>query len=417
MQTHAQALIRLRRLLTLLAAALATSGCSPLLRPQAVLFVAVGSNSEQRITGELRQDIQERLEVLETGFQRLHPDTNIQVGLYQADQLMAAMQRRSQAGLEPDLLFVNGDAALQLLSNGLIDPMPASPALLNNFAPELLDRVRDGRGRLAGLPVLVQTQLSCFDRRRVPQAPATLAELLQMSAGGQAVGLTVDPAHVLWTAGSLDAIPALQHVLHGKRPSAEDRAAVTGWLRWLGAASSQQRITFFGSQAEAEAALLAGEVSWIACSSISVPMLRRHLGNRLGVAPLPNGPNGQPAAAVNRVRVIALGRHSSTGGRQRALAYARYSVNPLTQRTMTTGSRTVLPANRFVTVPVQSSQLLEAMQIAADQGRQSNALVAVIHGSDQRGPQLKVLLTSLVFGETTADAASDALLKLLQVTP
>lgn len=84
---------------------------------------------------------------------------------------------------------------------------------------------------------------------------------------------------------------------------------------------------------------------------------------------------------------------------------------------MTTGSRTVLPANRFVTVPVQSSQLLRAMQIAADQGRQSKALVAVIHGSDQRGPQLKVLLTSLVFGETTADAASDALLKLLQVTP
>jgi hypothetical protein len=225
----------------------------------------------------------------------------------------------------------------------------------------------------------------------------------------------VDPVNLLWTAGSLGTLPALQRTLRGQPLSPADRQAIQRWLSWLQAANVQQRITFFASQLEADAEFLGGGLAWIPCRSTALPMLRRRLGARLGVAPLPDGPN-HPASAVNRLRVMALGRHSSEVGRQRAIAFSRFNVNPLTQRTLTMGSQTVLPANRFVSVPVQSSQVLETLNTAAAQGLEANELVASMHSNDTRMPELKALITRVVFNETSAAAGSDRLVQILRKT-
>ena len=402
-----------RSLLTLLAAALTLAGCSSGLRVPVPLHIALSTNSDQSLNSEFLQDFEERLELLERGFLRIHPDAILQATIYPGDQLVPALQRRSRAGLEPDLLFVNGDTALTLLREGLVDPYPASPELLQSFDPSLLARVRDPQGRLAGLPLLVQTQVSCFNRRQIKEPPRSLDDLLQLSASGKAVGLSVEPVQLLWTAGSLGAIPALIQTLRGQPLSPTNRQAMVHWLDWLRLASGQQRVVFFASQQDASAEFLAQRVAWIPCSSINVTMLRRHLGTHLGVAPLPNGPNQQPAGALNRVRALALGRHSSAHARRLALSFVRYSVNPLTQRSMTTGSLTVLPANRFVTLPLQSSQQLQAMQTASEQGRQTNPVAALIESNDSRLPQVQTLFTRLVFGEASPVATADALVRLL----
>ncbi|MFM7312244.1 MAG: extracellular solute-binding protein [Cyanobium sp.] len=403
-----------RPLLTLLAAGLTLAGCSGDLRPPTALFLALGTNSEQRIDSDLRDDFQERLALLTEGFQQLHPDTTIQAEIYPGDQLIQAISRRERAGLEPDLLFVNGDTALRLLRDGRVRPFPAEPELLRNFDPTLLDRVRDPRGQLAGLPVLVQPQLSCFNRRQVPQAPRDLNAVLQLSAAGQAVGLPLDPVNLLWTAGSVGAMPALEQSLRRQPLSPAHRQAIARWMGWLREASGQRRVSFFPSQRETLEEFEAGRLAWIPCNSIELPQLERRLGGQLGVAPLPDGAEGQPAVAVNRVRVIALGRHSSPRGRLRALDYVRYAVNPLTQQTMTSGLLAVVPANRFVTLPVQSSQRLQAMQTAVAQGRQTSALVALIHSDDARVPQLQGVFTRLVFGDTSPAAAAAAVVRILE---
>jgi ABC-type glycerol-3-phosphate transport system substrate-binding protein len=402
-----------RRLLPLLAA-LSLAGCAGRLNPPQLLYLAVGVDADQRIETDLRQTIQERLAVLQKGFRQLHPDTSFQLGIYPEDRLLPAMLRRSRAGLDPDLLLLNGDTALQLLNARLVEPFPASPELLRSFDAATLDRVRNADGQLAGVPVLVQTQLSCFDRRRVPEAPRTLAALLQLSAAGQPVGLSVDPLNLLWTAGSLGAMPALERALRGEPVQPADQAALARWLTWLQSASSQQRVTFFESQPASEAEFLAGRLAWIPCRSISLPLMLRQLGAHLGVAPLPDGPEGQSAAALNRLRVMALGRHSSAAGRQRALAFVHYSVNPLTQRALTTGSLTVLPANRHVSVPVQSSQMLMAMEEATVQGQSAIALMALMRSHDRRIAPLKGLLTGVVFGESSPADGADALLQQLR---
>ena len=115
--------------------------------------------------------------------------------------------------------------------------------------------------------------------------------------------------------------------------------------------------------------------------------------------------------------MLALGPSSSAAGRRRALAFSSYSVNPLTQRTLTLGSQTVLPANRFVTVPVQSSQVLAAMVAAANQGLQANSLVTLVHSNDPRIPRLQTLLTQLVFGEANPNGATTELIEILQARP
>jgi hypothetical protein len=226
----------------------------------------------------------------------------------------------------------------------------------------------------------------------------------------------MDPFNLLWSAGSLGAIPALEGLIRRQPLSAEQEYGLMQWLAWLQNAGGQQRITFFGNQQTTDAEFMAGRLAWIPCRSTMLPQMRRSLGGDLAVAPLPDGPDHR-ASPVNRLRVLALGRHASASGRQRALAFSRYGVNPLTQRNLTLGSQTVLPANRFVTVPVQSSQVLSTMADAAEEGLQANALLALMHGNDNRLPRLQTLLTQLVFGETTPTAARAQLERILSKTP
>jgi hypothetical protein len=114
------------------------------------------------------------------------------------------------------------------------------------------------------------------------------------------------------------------------------------------------------------------------------------------------------------LRVLALGKNSSGPGRQRALAFSRYGLNPLTQRNITVGSAVYLPANRFVRVPVASSSVLAAMQTAGQQGRQANTVLNQIHIGDRRIGRMQNLVNELVFGEVNPGPATDQMIRILR---
>lgn len=412
-QRRRDRLLRLLGGLTLLAP---LGGCTLGRELPNIVYVAIGANKDQLINAELKQALQEQLMKVGARYRQIHPDTHFQFGVYPEDQMVEVMRRRSRSGLVPDLLIVNGDTALRLRQAGLVDPFPIRKDQLAIFNDEELRRLRSPDGRLAGLPVLVQTQLSCFNRQRLSEPPATLQELLNASANGHPMGLSLDLYYLFWIVGSTGSLPAIDRAVLGQPLNPADRQAMTDWLAWLQNASNQQRVTFFPDQPTAEAEFKAGRIDWIPCSSTVLPQLRRVMGSALGVAPLPDG-EGHRASPINRLRVLALGRSSSAAGRRRALTFSFYSVNPLTQRTLTLGSQTVLPANRFVTVPVQSSQVLAAMVAASNQGLQANSLVTLVHTNDPRIPRLQTLLTELVFGESSPEDASTELVQILQARP
>lgn len=404
---------RIGRLLALFGA-LTLAGCGAGHQLPDVLFLTIGTNTDQTISAVLRQEMQERMGLVVQGYRQIHPDTHVQYSLVEETQMRATIRRRTQAGLGPDLIYLNGDTAVRLLQAGLVDPFPASASQLSDFDPEELQRLRTPDGRLAGLPVVVQTQLSCINRRRLPRTPTTLSELLAAGAAGHPLGLSVDLANLVWSAGSTGAIPALNRLALGQPISGADRSAIERWFTWLQNANSLQQVSFFADVQSVEAEFMAGRLAWMPCRSASLPHLRRAMGPALVVAPLPDGADGHRASPVNRLRVLALGRHSSARGRRRALAFALYSVNPLTQRTLTLGSQTVLPANRRVSVPVQSARTLKAMVTATEQGQQSNRLVALLNKEDGRMPAVQTLITALVFGEISPTAASAQLIQTLR---
>ena len=407
---------RLLSLLSGLALLIPLGGCTTGREWPNVVYVAIGANKDQLITAELKEQFQDQLVKVGARFRQIHPDTHFQFGIYPEDEMVEVMRRRSRSGLAPDLLLVNGDTALRMRQAGLVDPFPVRKDQLAIFNEEEVRRLRSPDGQLAGLPLLVQTQLSCFNRQRLSEPPATLQELLNASANGHPMGLSLDIYYLFWIVGSTGALPAIDRAVLGHTLNPADRQPLTGWLAWMQNASNQQRVTFFPDQPTAEAEFKAGRLDWIPCRSTVLPQLRRVMGSALGVAPLPDG-EGHLASPINRLRVLALGRSSSAAGRRRALAFSLYNVNPLTQRTLTLGSQTVLPANRFVTVPVQSSQVLAAMVAAANQGLQANSLVTLVHTNDPRLPRVQTLLTGLVFGESSPEGASTELIKILQARP
>ena len=311
---------------------------------------------------------------------------------------------------------MNGDTALQLLAKGLVDPFPERGVNLRLFNPQVIKRLRSPSGELAGLPLMVQTQLACFHRKRLPAAPATLAELLQTSAQGHPVGLSMEAYNLFWTVGSLGALDAIDTAAAGRQPSLHQQQRIERWLGWLQNASNQQRVTFYASQPSMEAEFVAGRLDWFPCRSTALPRLRKTLGEALGVAPLPNGEGGT-ASPINHLRVLTLGTNSSRGSRQRALAYSHFSLNPLSQRNLTLGSQVVLPANRFVQVPTNSSAVLGAIVTSAEQGNQTNTLVELIHSSDPRVPAIQALFTNLVFGEVRPGSAAQSLVTILRNQP
>ena len=294
---------RLLRLLGGLALLVPLGGCTLGRELPNVIYVAIGANKDQIINAELKEKYQVGLREVEARFRQIHPDTHFQFGLYPEDQMVEVMRQRSRSGLAPDLLLVNGDTALRLRQAGLVDPFPIRKDQLTIFNEEELGRLRSPDGRLAGLPLLVQTQLGCFNRQRLSEPPATLQELLNATANGHPMGLSLDLYYLFWIVGSTGALPAIDKAVLGQPLNPADRQALTGWLAWMQNASNQQRVTFFPDQPTAEAEFKAGRLDWIPCRSIVVPQLRQVMGSALGVAPparwrWPPGQPGQPAAGA-----------------------------------------------------------------------------------------------------------------------
>lgn len=403
----------LARLLTLPALALALLGCGPGAPLPSVIYMGLAVGGDEAINPELLKELQTSIRRLETSYRQIYPGTQLQFSLYPEDRIVEAIRQRNAAGLAPDVMLVNGDIARQLFQNDLIDPFPVSADEINAFGPSDLGRFRLRDGLLLGLPLLVQTQLACFDRRRLGQPPASTQQLLAVSAIGRPIGLPANVHNLFWSAGSLGAEPGITRVLSGGTPSPEERAGIERWLSWLQDASTQQRVLFYANQDSAEADLIDGRLDWIPCRSTAIPRLSAAMGPRLGVATLPDG-DGFSASPVNRIRVLTLGRNSSRAGRQRALRLSRFTLSPVIQRTITVGTKTFLPANRHVRVPVLSSTLLAAMVAASEQGRRSEQVMATIHNGDRRLPALQSLINELVFGQVSPDAATDKIIAILR---
>lgn len=395
-------------------ALLPLAGCtSAAQRRPLVLYVAVSTPAEERITQEMALIFQNRFGQLVNGFRRLHPNVEVQISLYPEEQLLHQIRQRTASGLGPDLIVTAAEPAQKLLRQGLSKPMPLEPEDARALEPLLLGRVVGPAGRIVGLPLVLYTQMACFDRRRVSAPPATVRELLLQSASGVRVGMALRLRDLFWSAGSLGALPAMRAAAEGWELDASQRQGLRDWLQWLQNANIQKDVTFVEDAPTLREGFRRGRFDWISCSSSDLPMLSRALGRHLGVATLPDGDGGQ-ASPVNGLRVLALGRDSSGEQRRIAIALGRFSLRPLVQRSFTLENQVFLPVNRHVTVPVQSSHALATLVAAGRQGAGVASLLARLRESDPRVDQLEQVIVPLVFGVIEPEQALEASLRILR---
>lgn len=382
-----------------------------------VLYLYAGVRDDRFDLEGYRQDFGQTLKAIQDEFRQVNPHIHFVVQLYREGELVQELIHRNASGLGPDLLLVSNRTALNLARAGLTRAPALTPELRRDLDPSTLSRASlHHPTRLASLPVAQKAQLACFNRARLQQVPTTLQELLAISAGGNAVGLALDPPSLFWSAGALGATTALEQATARRPLNPAQQQAVVRWTRWLQAAAIQQKVTFYGNQDLLLEALSSGELDWISCHSTDLQRLRSRLGSKLGVAPLPDGPDGQ-ASPINELTVLALGVNSSTGQRRAAEAFAHFALNPLVQRSITVSLKEVLPVNRFVTVPAESSVVLKAMLRAQQQSKNAETIASLVHLNDQRVLQSQALITRLVFGESTPELAAQRLIATLQGQP
>ena len=384
----------------------------PILRPlEGTLYIAVGV-SQEALDSELQKEIRKRTAQLQASFRALQPKVRLQVEVFPEKNLRNELLIRNRTGLSPDVLLVNESTARDLAREHLINTVRFPSVVLDQLDAGSVERVRRSDGTLTGLPMELQPQVACFDRRHVKRSPATLEELLAFSAKGMEVGLSLDAVNLAWTLGPLGAIDAVGNLRAGEPATAATQASLRGWLQWLRLADQQQHVTFYPTETELLKQLMAGALDWIPCRSINILRLRSRLGKNLGVAPLPSGPSGY-ATPITRERVLSFGVNSSPVQRQLALALARFAISPLHQREMVQGNQYVLPVNREVAPPVRSSSVLAAM-VEGRQQSMRGATIRLVEGSTKgKGEAWQALLTRFLFDDLSQQATLEGLIGLL----
>jgi arabinogalactan oligomer/maltooligosaccharide transport system substrate-binding protein len=164
---------------------------------------------DDRISSDTQRDARKRVDLIVSSFQKLYPNVQVQLALYQRSKLISELRRRNAADLGPDLVLTDAQQAKDLLREGLTDPLPQTERNTVQTDPTLIEQVRLNDGRLAGQPLVMFPQIACFNTQVIQKPPETLNELLEVGAAGARVGLPVNMDEVLWTAGSLNALPAL----------------------------------------------------------------------------------------------------------------------------------------------------------------------------------------------------------------
>ena len=423
---HLPGLLRRFGSLPLLAALALLQGCQQLSKEVLHIYL-VPANAT--LSGMSRDDSRQLADPIIKAFERLHPEVHLHVQVVSQDRLADHLRQGHRRGLGPDLLLLPSSLAIALHGQGLIDPVPSTPAFRQREAsilPQILDHVSD-QGQLAALPVANEVTLACYDRERVSSPPQTVQQLLDLAASGASVGLALDPIGLWWTVGAFGGTDVFVPLIYGSAPFRGSSGGSSGgssrasslkilepWLEWLRQVSMQNRVDIGSNQDELLSGLTSGRLAWVPCYSPYLLSLEQRMGDRLGVSALPAGPDG-PASPYTAVRAWAFGRDSSPRQRQLAEDLALLSLNPLLQRQITLANQSTLPVNRLVSIPVAASGRLAAMAQAQQQVLVNPRLLALPFSADRLAslqPPMEELLYQVITGVLSPRQGAEALLDL-----
>ena len=326
------------------------------------VLVSSGRVSERFNRANLRKVVESEV----NDFSRSNPRIYLHLRFAPEEEVMSVVRKRSDLGAGPDLILSREWLALQMARENLTEP---SGLTSRDLAPFKILNLSDFQQKdgYASLPLLLQPNLACYNRKSFNQAPATLAELLRRAEEGRVIGLSLVLDQVSWTGTGFGAQDPVLKLFDtpadkpgGSSLSPADRTKVLAWFRWLYRANTNPNVQFSDTNEDLAERLMKRQADWISCNSAVVPILLKALGKDLGLSVFPGEQDGQPARAVARLQMISFGRDSSPGQRKAAEQFALFLLNDYSQNVVMSKTDGVLPVNGNVIIPSKRSPELAA---------------------------------------------------------
>jgi ABC-type glycerol-3-phosphate transport system substrate-binding protein len=291
-------------------------------------------------------------------FKRSNPQLNIRFRALPSDRLEQELNYRTQRGLGPDLLLLASNRDLiSLQQKAYISSVVLSAQEQRSFRQSLLEHLRYRDQQLA-VPFMLIPALACFDRKRLPQSPQTLAAIIRLGQENHSFGLKSS------SDGVDEVMSGFGVTLSPDKPNvSSQRNRMLTALQWYREANLQPHISFVYNDEELRKGLVEGRFEWIPCYSGWLPSLQKALGANLGIAVLPAGPEG-PAKPLLRMPLWVFGAQSSPRQREFAKQFVMFTANVVNQRGMALELGTVLPVNPSIKLPIKAYPTLAVMDAA-----------------------------------------------------
>ena len=296
-------------------------------------------------------------------FKELHPGTEIYVKFFPFDGIKKPFELQAKRGAGPDIVLLRSTPqALHLIQTGVLRAIDRSDIDTSQFRAEALHAIRY-RGQLYGFPILLESQVLCYNRDKVDELPSTLEDIIAQARKGYSVGIHSGFKETFWGTG----IFGFRLFDEQGRVTAMLGEGWGQWMAWLKEAQNEPNVIFSGSASALQDAFVGGKLAYFTCASGSIGYLRDALGaERLSATLLPSE-HEQPASPGLNSANLVFSRASNDNQHKLAIALARFLTN-VEQQEQIEAATPFIPSNINVTIDSQlfplRSTLIEQSQTA-----------------------------------------------------
>ena len=296
-----------------------------------------------------------------TEFSELHPQLQVFAKAVPQENIWELFEAQGKRGAGPDILLVSTTSDVpRLIQERLLRAVENSAIDQSQFRSEALNTVRY-QGQLYGFPLLLSTQVLCYNRDKVKELPRTLSELIEQARQGYSVGLHSGFRETFWGTG-----------IFGERQMDDPSQVILSqteawgqWIEWLKKARNEPNFILSSDAIALQEAFVEGKLAYLTCKPAWIDDFREVLGSeRVGAMLLPGEAN-QPATPRLESRILIFNRASNSNQHRLALKLAQFLTN-VEQQEQIEAAVPFIPSNQKVMI---DRQLFPLRNILLEQSR------------------------------------------------
>ncbi|MFL0750336.1 MAG: hypothetical protein AB8A32_09375 [Prochlorococcus sp.] len=326
-----------------------------------------------------------------------YPGTSIAISYYPNRDLLGMVRRRSGLGLGPDLIIASATVTEELYAEGLIKPFRIKEGHSKSPMNELQSIYLNSSGDRIGLPILIDSQLGCGNRKLIKQIPSTFNEWLNLRVP---IGFDAAERDQIWIYGVFGAAEPIMRAV-AANPHAfsdQDVHALEKYLNTLRSEFPKRDLFSSHSHNRLLLGLEKGELAWTTCRTSDIPRLRESLAEDLLVSPLPKGEQGVPLS-IPIIRTATIGTHSTDRQKLLAKAWLGYWLQPIEQRIIREKHLRPLDTQDRESVKEADRKAIKAIVNAFQASPLPRAVVPAILGPRTKGNNLLLKIFDLYWNE------------------